>query len=674
MPPFGVYKLYKIMNKLLYSRYIVSLALFVLSASFLSAQDFLELRGRLLMDMQIINGAKVTVFDGKQIIKQTTTNGAGNFFIKVPFGKMYVLQFQKSGLPTQKIVLNAKKNRDNRKDNKQRVILTLSSKNSSKEGYSMEDAVATFEIKETGEIAKNNKPIDKSEFAKQNPEIEKIEEKIEDLETDIKKGVEKLTEEQKKQYLEEYRILQQKKDSILALVNSKADLIIKDAENEAKLIKASNSNLNKQGEQKIIYIEKNANINNDLQNFAIPKQKFLAKKEVKNYQEIIDKYNKKQHLTHEDSLEYFKTITLIKEEVIKSAWLQLKIDKLNAKTHEDSIILQKREMEIKIAERKIEQAKVKIKLQNAEITYKNYILIFVFMALTILIIFFFLLYINLRNKKKTNKILERKNSEIASQNRKILDSIQYAKTIQQAVLPLDEKIRKHFDWFIVYFPKDIVSGDFYWFHHFDDLDLSVIAVVDCTGHGVPGAFMSLIGNRLLVEAVKEKRIINPIEILETIDEGIKLALMQDQTSNNDGMDVCLCTIQKINETERKVLFCGAKRPIFYTDKEGNKINYIKGTIRGIGGRQRLRRKSKKEFVEHELLLKKGDRLYLTTDGLFDLQSPDNIRYGRTNFVRLLEKINEKELKEQELAIKKTIEQHQDNTSQEDDITILGLKL
>ncbi len=636
------------------------------------AQDSLELKGRLLIDREIIEGADVTVFDGNAIVCKTTTNGAGNFSVKVPYGKEYVLQFKKSELPVQKIILNALKKGA---DNKESITLTLSSKHFSKEGPSKGDAIGTYKIKEKGVVFHENKNrgIDSSKISK---EKKAVKAKIDSIQQTITDDIKKMPKDEQKKHLLDYENLQKKYDTILMLAKQEADLIVLGAKNEAMLINEANKRLEKKYNKPIINIKSNihAKISKDLKRFALSESKFLSKQEVKSYHDVIKEYSKKSKLTSRDSLEYLNNIMLFNEEMIKSAWLQLKVDKLSAKNKEDSIALQKREIEIRIAEKKIEEARNKINLQKAEIKYKNTVILFTIIAVLILAVLLFLLYVNFRNKKKSNLILAKKNKEIEQQNKKILDSIRYAQTIQQAILPVQSIVDKHFKWFSVFLPKDIVSGDFYWFHHFDDLNISVFAVVDCTGHGVPGAFMSLIGNRLLVEAVKEKQLTDTVEILEDIDRRIRVALMQDATSNNDGMDVCVCTIEKLNKAERKVCFSGAKRPIFYTDRSSDEIQYIKGTVRGIGGRKRLRPRPKKEFEAHELLLDKGDKIYLTTDGIFDLQSPERKKFARSGFLNLLNDHKDKDVSEQEFEIMKAIEQHCGTEPQIDDITILGIKL
>ena len=184
--------------------------------------------------------------------------------------------------------------------------------------------------------------------------------------------------------------------------------------------------------------------------------------------------------------------------------------------------------------------------------------------------------------------------------------------------------------------------------------------------------MSMIGNRLLVEIVNESKITDPKDILEKLDESLRKALMQDETLNNDGMDMCICTINRENNELVNVDFAGAKRPLFY--KHNNKIEFIKGTVRGIGGRARLRKKGVKPFVSNSLKLKKGDTLYLTTDGFLDLQSPERKKFGRKNFIELLDNCKDKSMQEQQYIITKALDIHKGNEQQIDDITIMGIKI
>jgi len=153
---------------------------------------------------------------------------------------------------------------------------------------------------------------------------------------------------------------------------------------------------------------------------------------------------------------------------------------------------------------------------------------------------------------------------VQSQHKNIQGSIQYAQTIQHAILPLQSNMDKFLNHFLIYRPRDIVSGDFYWFAVQEagtEHETIFVAAVDCTGHGVPGAFMSLIGSTLLNETVRVKKIDHPASILEQLDEGVMKALKQDKTHNDDGMDVCLCRIERLDDGNYQILYAGAQRPL-----------------------------------------------------------------------------------------------------------------
>ncbi len=184
------------------------------------------------------------------------------------------------------------------------------------------------------------------------------------------------------------------------------------------------------------------------------------------------------------------------------------------------------------------------------------ILIFGFIVIFIsLLLYLFFLYRKIRTQK--NKIEEQRDI-LDLQNQKINASIQYAQNIQRAILPVKNQIKNLFESFIIYKPKDIVSGDFYWFAKLKDK--AFLAAVDCTGHGVPGAFMSMIGNSLLNEIVLEKKVVEPAKILSLLNEKIVESLRQEETENNDGMDVCFISIDL---KTKEITFSGAKTTFIY---------------------------------------------------------------------------------------------------------------
>jgi len=265
---------------------------------------------------------------------------------------------------------------------------------------------------------------------------------------------------------------------------------------------------------------------------------------------------------------------------------------------------------------------------------------------------------------------------INEKNEHITDSIRYARTIQAAVLPSKELIKQNIeDFFILYRPKDIVSGDFYWFTTVFDRDTNtkkmVIAAVDCTGHGVPGAFMSLIGNTFLHEIVNEKHITNPAQILENLDEILKNSLQSGEQTNKDGMDAAICTIEvNKNSPTTKISFAGAKRPLWYALPTTTSLENVAGTRRSIGSN----RTKGKPYESNELILEKGTSVYLTTDGFADQSNPKGEKFGTPNLMQLIEKNINLSMEEQCQQIEIALDTHQGQLEQRDDITVLGFRV
>ncbi|AFM04687.1 7TM-containing protein possibly involved in signal transduction [Bernardetia litoralis DSM 6794] len=256
--------------------------------------------------------------------------------------------------------------------------------------------------------------------------------------------------------------------------------------------------------------------------------------------------------------------------------------------------------------------------------------------------------------------------EIDRKNLQITDSLRYARDIQGVILPGVRRFNRTFkDHFLLYKPKDFVSGDFFWIEEYENK--TFVAVIDCTGHGVPGAFMSLIGTMQLNQIVSKTH--EPSEILDHLHTGIKKALKQDIYNNDDGMDVCLCSIEHLEEINRyKVIFAGAKRPLYYVNE--NSLHQLKGTRKTIGGRA----KNNKLFEQDEIWLNEGDALYLTTDGYVDQSSPRQKKIGTMQLLTWLEQINAQPMSKQGEFLKEELARHQQYVEQRDDITLLGIRL
>jgi serine phosphatase RsbU (regulator of sigma subunit) len=259
---------------------------------------------------------------------------------------------------------------------------------------------------------------------------------------------------------------------------------------------------------------------------------------------------------------------------------------------------------------------------------------------------------------------------LAEQNKHIMDSIRYGETIQKAMLPHEKDLQANFHaYFIVYKPKDVVSGDFYWFSK--ELDMKFLAVVDCTGHGVPGAFMSMIGISLLHEAINQQNIYSPAAVLEYLHQEIRTALKQDETTNRDGMDVCLCKIlDKSSNNQLTITYGGAKRPLFYTDK--GELKELKGNRKNIGGR--TKDKIEAVFEEETITIDAGEMLYLSTDGFADQANDKRDKFSILHFKNLLQQISDKECNEQKNIMVEALKNHQQQAEQRDDISVIGVRL
>lgn len=271
--------------------------------------------------------------------------------------------------------------------------------------------------------------------------------------------------------------------------------------------------------------------------------------------------------------------------------------------------------------------------------------------------------------EKQKKIIEIKNKDIT-------DSINYAQKIQQAILPLPEDFSRVFpEAFIFFQPRDIVSGDFYWFYRPNKIEKNwvYIAAADCTGHGVPGAFMSMIGNTLLNEILNEKQIYETDLILNQLHLEVRSALKQDiaQNTTNDGMDIALC---RIDLDTLEIQYSGANRALYIFKNTENKIEFIdiKPNKFPIGGYQAELTRS---FTAHNIQLNSKDTFYIFSDGYAD-------QFGGTSNKKFMVKRLQNELlamqhlpmKEQEKLVKKLVMDWKGDAEQVDDILMIGVRI
>jgi ligand-binding sensor domain-containing protein/serine phosphatase RsbU (regulator of sigma subunit) len=336
-------------------------------------------------------------------------------------------------------------------------------------------------------------------------------------------------------------------------------------------------------------------------------------------------------------------------------------------------------------EETIEERTAEIRLVNTELQYKQAEV-----------------YAQKQDLERQKDGLLEANKIITEKTENIINSLRYAEKIQKIILPsqqfLNDMIPEHF---IIFRPKDIVSGDFYWCRQIGDKIF--VSVNDCTGHGVPGAFMSMIGTTLLNEITGQKNIHNPALILEELHIGVRMAFKQEDNVNDDGIDACLCLLEK-TETHYQLTFSGAKRPLMVVsntkihikntqnsiDKQnlnditqiqdfeadiceisGRCLYEIKGDRKSIGGRQKEKRRT---FTNHAIQLVKDDMIYLTSDGFGDQQNEQNEKFGTGLLKQLLLDIAPFPMPTQKAMLIKTLENHQQNAPQRDDVAVMGIRM
>ncbi len=266
-----------------------------------------------------------------------------------------------------------------------------------------------------------------------------------------------------------------------------------------------------------------------------------------------------------------------------------------------------------------------------------------------------------------NEEIEKQKNELIKKNIKITDSIDYAKKIQDAFLPDPNQLQKIFpDSFVLFMPKDIVSGDFYWLH--TKTDLVLFAVADCTGHGVPGAFMSLISINLLNEIMDKKLSNIPSEILGILRLRIIDTLTQTkgEEKRQNGLDIALCAYDPV---KKELSFAGAKNPLYHFRK--NEFKEIKADRQTVG---MFYTQEENQFTNHTLPIEKGDVIYIFSDGFADQKGgTSNKKYYYQPFKELFQRIHTLSMDEQKKQLEQEIISWRGNNEQIDDILIMGIR-
>ena len=275
---------------------------------------------------------------------------------------------------------------------------------------------------------------------------------------------------------------------------------------------------------------------------------------------------------------------------------------------------------------------------------------------------------NMEELQATQDILEEQKGQLEVQNKKITFSIKYAHRIQSSILPAESFKNRLFPQnFVTYLPKDIVSGDFYWMEEKDNK--KILSIVDCTGHGVPGALMSMIGHNTLNEIVNQKGITDPALALTHLHEGVRKKLSQEESQNHDGMDLGICVLEQNGSDKVKLTYAGAKHTL-YVVNDGELIE-LDGDRKSIGG---ANSEAQREYQNKTMELSKGATLYLTTDGFIDQNCPNRKRFNKKRFKELIEEVKNLDIKEQKEHFEKALVEHQQNAEQRDDITLVTVRV
>ena len=279
----------------------------------------------------------------------------------------------------------------------------------------------------------------------------------------------------------------------------------------------------------------------------------------------------------------------------------------------------------------------------------------------------------IENQNRLQEALDQRTKEVVEQkelleikNKDITDSIIYAKNIQQAMLPSENQLQQHFpDSFLLFKPRDIVSGDFYWTEQYGDY--IVVACADCTGHGVPGAFMSLIGSTLLKDVAGLEAVKTSADILSYLDQQLKDVLHKRgaNVSISDGMDI---SVMDYNVRTQVLRVASANRPVFLIQNQ--QLIEIKGDRDSIGGDST----HSKEFTVHEFQISKGDSVYMFSDGITDQFGGELEKKLKKSGLRTwIEQIKDKSMKHQSVIIAQNFNQWKGQAPQTDDVILLGVR-
>jgi serine phosphatase RsbU (regulator of sigma subunit) len=391
-----------------------------------------------------------------------------------------------------------------------------------------------------------------------------------------------------------------------------------------------------------------------------------AKIMIKDVSLLIATLYEKQKM-YDKAYDYYEMYSSMKDTVLNQENSK-RITEMNTKYNTEQ-----KEKEIELMKKNEVIQHLELSKNGDELEQQRYISISIFIGFLLLMIAAVLLYNQYILNKKTNyklqkayTLIEEKNALIEKSNAIITDSISYAKNLQDAVLPAQQDLTKILsdELFVLQWPLHIVSGDFYWCS--SQFNKTILVVADCTGHGVPGAFMSMIGNALLNEIVNEQKITAPEKIAELLDQRIIQVLHQYEGSQQyDGMDVSICCIDK---TTKEITFTGARHTMYTYN---GRLKKLKGDPYSIGGAQH---QHAKKFTSQTVTYEEGSRMYFFTDGYCDQAGgADNKRFTSRQFEALLTEIQHIAMNDQKEKLEHAFESWKGPTKQRDDVLVIGVK-
>ncbi|MFN7912109.1 MAG: SpoIIE family protein phosphatase [Bacteroidota bacterium] len=605
-----------------------------------------------------IDAVKIVIERNDFEIQQLTTDENGNFSVKLDLNFEYTLKFSKPGFGNQSILINAYTN-----DIADTAIYIVDdwkvTLNDNIASGATSDLFGFLLNKPSSKIYYNKR---RKKFDADGAYVNLFKKEFSGISETTKLMLAKAAEDNKKLEIENLRIEAEKKEKEIELLTKaqmlkEAELKSREAEILAQKVAADKAAADAKNEAELREKEKH------IKELELEQQREkLALKELQAAQQ-----NKEfERLAMARKLQELELIAKKQQlDRTSNALTNQKIE--NANTN--------KELSIANREKKLKDKELK----------QNLIYLYLMLAVVAVIgVFSFFLVKNIQQKKKANYLLAKQAAEIEEKS-KIIEikkeeteqSILYAKRIQYAILPPENEISKYLkNYFIYYKPKDIVSGDFYFFSHIHANDEQksgsvTIAAVDCTGHGVPGAFMSMVGNEKLKDALDVSS--EPQTILMELNKGIKQALRQEsEDGTKDGMDLALVTLPAfINSDKVMIKYAGANRPLWVVRNGNSQVEEYRATKHAIGGHT----DASQVFQQLELELNKGDTIYLHSDGYADqFGGPTKKKLMTKKFKEILMSIQHLSLNDQKEFLKSFMDDWCSDTEQIDDILVIGIKV